>query len=160
MFFILIGMPFLSAAFSFNLIIFLGISIAFQATLLLWFWSIAKASNQRADDKFKRSMKPMSIGFIYIVLYSIFFCYFTVATSINSKPSPLPMWIVPLHLGAMISIFYGLWFTAKQFMTFSKGEEVKFIDFSSPFFLLWFFPIGVWFIQPKVNQLLVNNNNE
>jgi hypothetical protein len=55
-------------------------------------------------------------------------------------------------------MFYALWFTAKQFMSLQRQEALTFIDYSGPFFLLWFFPIGIWFIQPKVNSILGEKN--
>jgi hypothetical protein len=33
---------------------------------------------------------------------------------------------------------------------------VSFYDFSGPFFLLWFFPIGIWIIQPRINRLFTD----
>jgi hypothetical protein len=30
---------------------------------------------------------------------------------------------------------------------------VKFKDFVGEFFLVWFFPIGVWILQPTINKL-------
>ncbi|MEN9640511.1 MAG: hypothetical protein RLZZ262_2380, partial [Bacteroidota bacterium] len=31
-------------------------------------------------------------------------------------------------------------------------REVRFSEFIREFFLIWFFPIGIWFIQPKINR--------
>lgn len=31
--------------------------------------------------------------------------------------------------------------------------------FAGEFFLLWFHPIGIWFIQPKVNAIVSGNYN-
>jgi hypothetical protein len=71
----------------------------------------------------------------------------------QTEVQPFPTWIFPLHLTSMVGMFYGLWFTAKQFTTYQHGRDVSFLEYSGPFFLFWFSPIGVWFLQPKVNQL-------
>jgi hypothetical protein len=50
-------------------------------------------------------------------------------------------------------IFYCFYFTAKTFKTAELQKEVSFNDFVGEFFLVWFSPIGVWILQPKINQL-------
>ena len=65
--------------------------------------------------------------------------------------------MVPMHLLAMLGIFYALVFTANRLTTLERKQQVSFFDYSGPFFLLWFFPIGIWFIQPRVNKLLGND---
>lgn len=53
----------------------------------------------------------------------------------------------------MYFTFYGLWFTAKQFATLRHQRFLGSADYVGAFFLMWFFLIGVWFIQPEVNRL-------
>ena len=33
-------------------------------------------------------------------------------------------------------------------------REVSFSDFAGEFFMIWFFPIGIWIVQPKVNKMI------
>ncbi len=53
----------------------------------------------------------------------------------------------------MAGVFYGIWFTAKQFKSLQENEDADFLIFSSMFFLLFIFPFGVWILQPSVNEL-------
>jgi hypothetical protein len=48
---------------------------------------------------------------------------------------------------------------AKNLVKAETGKRVTFYDYAGPFFLLWFFPIGVWFIQPRINQLYAEKHN-
>ena len=120
----------------------------FMLLLIGWLWSIGITANNRLPPHLKRSTNTYSIGLLFAWLYSCAFG-FVVSTS-----TVLPTFIIPLHLASMFFMFYALWFTAKQFTTFQRQEAVTFFEFSGPFFMLWFFPIGVWFMQPKVNKLL------
>jgi hypothetical protein len=61
--------------------------------------------------------------------------------------------IFPFHLLAMYCMLYLLYFVSKNLVLAERGKPASFYDYSGPFFLLWFFPIGVWIIQPKVNPL-------
>lgn len=63
-----------------------------------------------------------------------------------------PYYIVPLHAVAMAAIFYAFYFVAKSLSSIEKEGEANLNDFAGPFFMLWFYPIGVWFFQPKVNR--------
>ena len=58
-----------------------------------------------------------------------------------------------MHMLSMAGIFYALWFTARKFKSLLENEDADFMIFSSTFFLLFIFPIGIWIIQPNVNQL-------
>jgi bacteriorhodopsin len=62
--------------------------------------------------------------------------------------------VVPLHLFSMFYIFYTLYFAAKTVKTVELQREVTFSDFAGEFFLIWFYPVGVWIIQPKVNKMI------
>lgn len=41
---------------------------------------------------------------------------------------------------------------AKTIKTVELQKKVTFSDFAGEFFLLWFSPIGIWILQPKINK--------
>jgi len=53
----------------------------------------------------------------------------------------------------MFCLFYDLYFVPKSLVTVESGKQATFYDYAGPFFLKWFFPIGIWFIQPRINRL-------
>lgn len=65
------------------------------------------------------------------------------------------IWLVlPLHLYTMWSILHVVYFSAKMLTSKIEGKVVGFNKSSEYFFAILFFPIGVWFIQPKAQQLI------
>ncbi len=131
----------------------IGISTAFFTLVLVgWLWSIGIASNNLLPDPLKKSTRLYSSGLVFASLYALLFGF------VLSPAKGFPAYIIPLHLLSMCFMFYALWFTAKQFTTLQRQETVNFFEFSGPFFMLWFFPIGVWFMQPRVNKLLGEKN--
>ncbi len=66
--------------------------------------------------------------------------------------------IMPLHFLAMFCMFYNLYFAAKTIKLAELQRQVNFGDYAGEFFLMWFFPIGVWWLQPKVNRLHDDDN--
>ncbi|MEA3425435.1 MAG: hypothetical protein U9R46_04245 [Bacteroidota bacterium] len=67
--------------------------------------------------------------------------------------------IVPLHLFSMYCIFYTIWFIAKAIATIENNRVVTFDNYAGNFFLLWFFPIGIWWMHPKVKRIILNEFN-
>lgn len=118
-----------------------------------WLWAISAACHRALPPELASSPRPMQIGLIYAFLYIILSGTFVFGPGM--KP---PAYIFIPHFLAMAAIFYSLGFTAKQLTKLQQNEDVSFFSYSGPFFLFWFFPIGVWFIQPKVNQLLGTKN--
>jgi hypothetical protein len=50
-------------------------------------------------------------------------------------------------------MFYCLYFNAKVLKAVELQKPVTFSEFAGEFFLIWFFPIGIWIIQPRLNKL-------
>lgn len=61
--------------------------------------------------------------------------------------------MIPFHLFAMVCMFYDLYFVSKSLVLAETSKPVSFYDYAGPFFLLWFFPLGIWVIQSRINRL-------
>lgn len=118
-----------------------------------WLWAVATACSKVLSPELASSPTPMKLGLSYALIYLIFSGVFFFGP--GKQP---PGYVVFMHLLAMAAIFYALGFTAKQLVKVERGENVTFFSYSGPFFLFWFFPIGIWFIQPRVNYLLGGKN--
>jgi len=46
-----------------------------------------------------------------------------------------------------------IYFVSKSLVLAETGRPAVFYDYAGPFFLVWFFPIGVWIVQPRINRL-------
>lgn len=74
----------------------------------------------------------------------------------NFIPDFSSLSIVPLlFMTALITYIYVFYFAAKTIKTAETQKEMKFGDFASEFFLIVFFPIGVWILQPRINKLVL-----
>lgn len=65
----------------------------------------------------------------------------------------IPALIVPLHLFSMFGVFHSMYFIAKALKTAEGVKASTFSDFAGEFFLIWFFPVGVWILQPRINAI-------
>lgn len=122
--------------------------------IFVWFWSLGSFFSSIVQPELK-----MKSGFFRVALiYPLFYIVFFVATFQESSPRWLGL-ILPLHLFAMVCMFYLLYFVAKNLVLAETSKPATFYDYAGPFFLLWFFPIGIWIVQPRVNRLYSDRKN-
>ena len=117
-----------------------------------WLWSVSAACSRELPKELVSSPRPMQVGLVYALFYLAISGFFF------GSGASLPGYIIIMHMMAMVAMFYALGFTAKQLAKLELKKAVSFYEYSGPFFLFWFFPVGIWFIQPKVNKLLGSKN--
>lgn len=153
-------------SFLLTMIFFPIVMIVFIGTQFGWFWSVAIGLQSKVPENVKMKVKKFKLLFfiplIYIITISIFISFLTIgmtesgeAQSAGLLPGLLIL-IIPLHLFSMFCIFYSIYFVAKTFKTVELQREVNFSDFAGEFFMIWFYPIGIWLIQPKINKMIDN----
>ena len=140
------------------------IMLVFMGIFFGWFWSVAIGLQSKVPESVKMKVKKFKVFFfipmVYMLLITLFMLISMNGLMTNgTEPSRaligiLFAIIVPLHLFSMFCIFYSLYFVAKTFKTVELQREVSFSDFVGEFFLIWFYPIGIWFIQPKINKMI------
>ena len=139
------------------------ILIVFVAIFFGWFWSIAIGLQKKVPENVSMKVRKFKIFFFIPMVYMVFFFsfFFFSMNSLFSNPEPnlvlmggLFAIVIPIHLFAMFCIFYSLYFVAKTIKTVELQRAVTFSDFAVEFFLIWFYPIGIWIIQPKINKMI------
>ncbi|WP_111309854.1 hypothetical protein [Confluentibacter sediminis] len=133
-----------------------------------WFWSIAIGLQKKAPKNITMKTRKFKIFFfiplVYIFCISLFIGgMFGGIMQSGTEPSGgflggMVGIILPLHLLSMFGIFYSMYFVAKTFKTVELQKQVSFGDFAGEFFLLWFYFIGIWILQPKINKMAENEN--
>ena len=138
--------------------------ILFMGVFFGWFWSIAIGLQKKVPENVKMKVKKFKILFFIPLIYILCILAF-IGTSMNGlinneiEPTGVQIGsvfalIIPLQLFSMFCIFYSLYFVAKTFKTVELQREVKFADFAGEFFMIWFYPIGIWIVQPKINKMI------
>ncbi|PZD77099.1 hypothetical protein DNG35_09645 [Mesonia sp. K7] len=132
-----------------------------------WFWSIANGLQKFIPAENRLKLKKFRIFFFIPLIYILFFVviigttFYGISTGDNAVGGivgKMLFVILPLHLFSMFCMFYQLYFTSKTIKTAELKRKVTFSDHMGEFFMIWFFPIGIWVIQPKINRI-VNGEN-
>jgi len=131
-------------------IAFAAATLVFGGVVFCWLREVSRASNARLPEQLRRSTTGMECGLVFAVLYLA-----TALAFLAARPAfDPPMLILLPHLLSMAAIFYALWFTAKQLTAVRQGGAPTFGGTLGRFFLVWYFPIGIWFLQPQVRASL------
>lgn len=141
--------------------------------LLCWFYSMGVNLYKRLPPAVSMPIGTFK-AFIIILLCQWFVMmpagiYFMhIMPTIFNNPHPetvifrymfIPILLMPLQLFCAFCMFYCFYFIAKCLKAVEKQKDVTVGDYIGEFFLLWFWFVGVWLIQPKINKLFAEDTN-
>jgi hypothetical protein len=132
--------------------------LLFVYVLMGWMYAVAVGLQKMMPPGIKMKVTLFKIFFFTPLAYiTLIICFMLGAFNGSGNPHFNPIIlvaIIPLHLFSTFCMFYNLYFVAKTLKTVELQREAYFSDFVLEFFLVWFFPIGVWILQPRVNKLI------
>ncbi len=134
------------------------VMILFMGIFFGWFYALGTNLHKKLPDTVHMNLRLFKIFLFIPVAYMSLFMVFMINmfSGIIGGEEPnvaIFMLIFPLHLFSMCCIFYCLYFNAKSLKAVELQKPVTFNDYAGEFFLIWFFPIGIWFLQPRINKL-------
>lgn len=142
-----------TGAFASISVIFFVMMLFFAGTLFLWIWSVSIGLQKMMPDHFRTKVYKFKIFFFIPIFYISSILSFMGNDTSNALAIALLV-IIPLHLFSMFCIFYCIYFTAKTLKIAELQRHVTFSDLAGEFFLIWFYPIGIWILQPRINALV------
>ena len=129
-----------------------------------WQWSVAVGLQNKVPANVKMKVGRFKFTFFFPLLYMVMVFGFMAVFMSNvikqgSRPEPgvlfLFMGIVfPMHFLAMVCMFHNLFFIAKTYKTVMLQRETSIGDYIGEVFLIWFLPVGIWFVQPNINKFV------
>jgi hypothetical protein len=142
-FFLLLIIPFLLA----NIVPF-GLSIS-GGILILWIFLVAFS----LKDKIPPNIEISFFWFVVTLSYALIYIVFRDIIFQNNFTKIM----ILLHIFAVYSVFNGLFFISKLLVIVEEKRTFRFDRYIGTFFLFWFFPIGIWFVQPRIILVLSPN---
>lgn len=154
---------FVNNDFDFMLVIAPALGILYGIIFFGWLWVIGTRLQSRLPMARRSNLiffkVVLLIPIIYLLGISIYSALLAMGLIQSGSQSLFIMndiirEVFPLHILSMLCLFYVLWFNAKTIKSIELKRAVSFSDYSEEFFLLWFFPIGIWIIQPRINRMI------
>ncbi len=141
---------------------YLGLAmVLLYAGTYLWQWAVAIGLQARLPVELKKNTSWFTFAIIvpFILMLVISLISWSLFDLILANPEQsfehIPWFfsmfaIVPFSLVAMGYCFY---FLAKTIKTMELQREVELSEFILEIVLIWFFIVGVWLLQPKINEM-------
>lgn len=134
-----------------------------------WLWSVViglenklpKGMYHSSNTLFKISLFAPVITFL-LTMYMMYDVMNSAITGIIPNIGGFFL-LFPLSFFSVFGMFYVVYFAAKRIKTVELQQIPRFEDWILEFFLIAFFPIGIWILQPRINELyeghIVENDN-
>ncbi len=142
--------------------LFLVILILGGGTMIGWLFSVGWRFSSLLPGEGRMSLGFFKFSVVFPVVYA--FAFFAL---IAREFTPLPFQgapaastfelIMPVHLLAMFCMFYVLYFASRTLKMAEVRKRVGFGEYAAEFFLMWFAPVGIWFLQPRITKLFNDN---
>jgi hypothetical protein len=122
---------------------------------LLWYRAVGLFLLERAPERRPSDQALFRFTTTFPVAYSLVAPALFVVKSYEWTVVLLALHL--LTLGCILHTFKAI---ARLLTLFETGEWKPFREYFGTFFLLWFFPIGVWTIQPRINRIYAANRSD
>ncbi|MCW0485029.1 hypothetical protein [Gaoshiqia sediminis] len=138
-----------------------AISIMYYSVFLAWNYKVVKTFNKNSDALTKKQIKRLDWLIAVLVIYILYLTTHISKIFPDSVIVSILIWI--LILAASFAFFYILFSTAKTLKYMQLKNQLRTSDIIVEMFVIFYFPIGVWWVQKKVNRYYneyKNNNGE
>ena len=135
-----------------------------------WYWSVGVGLRHKIPAEIKTSPNLFKAFLLFPAVYLVVVSLFALSLigqvstfEPGTEPTINPLiftLIIPFHFFSIFCIFYCIYHVAKTIKTVELQRKVTFSDFVGEFFLVWFFPIGVWILQPTINKLAEKDDQD
>lgn len=116
--------------------------------LLGWMWAAGAFLNSWLEGTpLERDIAPFYISLI------LPFALVLLADAYGAQSETPPTWTLAVTVIAFGCLFFNISFVADLLRRVEKHQAGGFGGMAWNFFAIWFFVIGIWWIQPRINKL-------
>lgn len=101
-------------------------------------------------NKMPKEVKISPVWFVIRLIYAIVYIV-ALEVLFNGK---VTSFLIPFHIFAVLSIFSCLFSASRSLVICEEKSKQRFDKYIGTFLLFWFYPIGVWFIHPRIKRIL------
>ena len=149
----------------FSLLFFPILLLSSIIPLFLMFWTIGIKLNKKVPSAVNLNIKRFKIAFFVPLIYILsLISYLLFSLFYNNLLNRIDFGIILkiILFGVIVifaflsiySMFYMFYFCAKTIRSIELKREAVFSEFNGEFLLFWFYIVGVWILQPKLNDIV------
>lgn len=128
--------------------------------LLIYFAWIAAVSLRFSRSTLSPSMKTgrfrtsLWVSCISHILLLVYFWYYPRYLAQAGEEEVVPVSVITIFVFvALLTLFYCLSFLAKAVVQAERPNKIVSAEYFSEFIMALMFPLGIWFLQPRINRL-------
>ena len=128
-----------------------------QAVIYAWLWVVGNHISEKIEGQklFKTLIK---VPCFVLLLILVFWLCVTLQLSMGMFSMANVLFtslfvILPIQFVFVISLIYCIYFVARSLKQVETKQTPKFEEFFKEFVMILLFPIGIWYLQPKINRI-------
>lgn len=127
-----------------------------------WTWAAGNILNDRLPEELKLNTVFFKVCFFYPIVYFLLIIILVLTVIYPGMEfSPfIFLGLAPFHLFAIFCSFYCYYFVARVIKTNELDRPATASDYIGEIVMIWFFFIGIWFLQPKINKMINDSHDE
>lgn len=145
-----------------GMFIFVALVVIYSVVVLYgWYWSVGSTLHAmlppNMDLPLGRFRAALLFPATYVVVFILGFIglFMLFLNGIDPHPEyflPVTMMAVifPMHFLSLLCMLYAMRFVAKVLKSVEMKEEVHFWGYFPELLALWFWPFGIWWLQPRI----------
>ncbi len=139
----------------------LVLTILLIAVFATWTYFLATELYKKLPGGHTLNINKFKFHFFFPLIYFTIAIGVTGGYSISNENidqyGPFGYLIMLLHLFSMYCMLYSIYFLAKSLISVeTQNKNIQTSEYIGYIFGFWFFPIGIWFIQPKIRQIFTD----
>jgi hypothetical protein len=120
-----------------------------------WLYSLGIALNKKLPKSVTMNLTYFRISFSILIF---FFLGSVMIQVFYDRPQHEDAFIMlPIIIFLQGCVLYMFYFISKSLNMVELQRDAIYGDYADDFFRIWFYPIGIWNIQPRVNDLFKND---
>ena len=128
------------------------IGAIFLSAVFFWLGCLGVSLNGIVKPDLRANSLPFLLALLFSTAILLLLSIFLNNPTILKLLTYSSFLVVPCML-------YSLSYIARGLVAAETNRRPSSSEWAGPFFLLWFFPIGIWFIQPRLNKLVWSKNS-
>ncbi len=139
------------------------VMVLYLAPFFGWIYTLGTNLYEKLPPEAPMKLRKFKLFFWFPVVYlTLALCTICILPRfLNEGSSPIApsnliiliLCFLVVHLFSIFCIFYCIYFLAKSLKAVELQRSITSSDYIGDFLLFWFFFIGIWFIQPRINKI-------
>jgi hypothetical protein len=127
--------------------------------ILSWIWAVGVTLS--LDHKLSKNLILFKAAFIWLLIYLPYSSFHNISIRVSdiTKDWLIREWLIWVpHLIFTVAIVYSLGFCARVIKSIELAIRPSLSQYFFDGILIFLFPIGMWFLQPRVNRIIESDN--